>query len=52
MNDKVNITTFDDDIKMYQLVDGFRFSVDPIILVNFLREIQRKNFWILEVVQG
>ncbi len=50
MNDKVNITTFDDDIKMYQLVDGFRFSVDPIILVNFFEGNSKKK--LLDIGSG
>ena len=50
MNEKVNITTFDDDIKMYQLVDGFRFSVDPIILVNFFEGNSKKK--LLDIGSG
>lgn len=50
MEEKINITTFNDDIKMYQLVDGFRFSVDPIILVNFFEGNSQKK--ILDIGSG
>lgn len=50
MEDKINITTFNDDIKMYQLIDGFRFSVDPIILVNFFEGNPQKK--ILDIGSG
>lgn len=50
MNDKINITTFDDDIRMYQLIEGFRFSVDPIVLVNFFEGNPKKK--VLDIGSG
>lgn len=50
MEEKINITTFNDNIKMYQLTDGFRFSVDPIILVDFFEGNPKKN--ILDIGSG
>lgn len=50
MDSKINITTFDDDIKMYQMVEGFRFSVDPIILVNFFEGNPKKK--VLDIGSG
>lgn len=50
MEEKIDITTFDDDIKMYQMIDGFRFSVDPIILVNFFDGNPKKK--ILDIGSG
>lgn len=37
MLDKCDITLLEKDLKIYQLKDGFRFSVDPIILVDFFQ---------------
>ncbi|NME36553.1 MULTISPECIES: tRNA1(Val) (adenine(37)-N6)-methyltransferase [Fusobacterium] len=50
MEEIVNITTFDDDIKIYQLIDGFRFSVDPIILVDFFEGNPEKK--VLDIGSG
>ena len=37
MLDKCDITLLEKNLKIYQLKDGFRFSVDPIILVDFFQ---------------
>lgn len=50
MEKNINITTFDDKIKIYQLIDGFRFSVDPIILVDFFEGDSEKR--ILDIGSG
>ncbi|MCI6153308.1 MAG: tRNA (adenine(22)-N(1))-methyltransferase TrmK [Fusobacterium perfoetens] len=50
MEKNVNITTFDDNIKIYQLIEGFRFSVDPIILVDFFEGNCEKK--ILDIGSG
>lgn len=48
--ENVNLTVLENDIKIYQLVDGFRFSVDPIILVDFFDGKPNKK--ILEIGSG
>lgn len=35
MTEKYDVTLLENGIKIYQFVDGFRFSVDPVILVDF-----------------
>lgn len=35
MNKDYDVTFLESGTKIYQMVDGFRFSVDPIILVDF-----------------
>lgn len=35
MIENCDITLLENDLKIYQLKDGFRFSVDPVILVDF-----------------
>lgn len=51
MNERCcDITLIDKNLKIYQLVDGFRFSVDPIILVDFFEG--NKNGKILDIGSG
>lgn len=48
--EKLDITLLENGVKLYQLKDGFRFSVDPIILVDFFEG--NKNGKILDIGSG
>lgn len=45
-----DLVFLEDNIKMYQLVNGFRFSVDPILLVDFFEG--NKDGKILDIGSG
>ena len=48
--EKYDVTLLESGTKIYQLVDGFRFSVDPIILVDFFEG--KPNGKILDIGSG
>ena len=48
--EKLDITLIDENIKVWQLIDGFRFSVDPIVLVDFFQG--KTNGKILDIGSG
>lgn len=48
--ENIDLTIFQDETKIYQLTNGFRFSVDPIILVDFFRGNPTKK--ILDIGSG
>ena len=48
--ENLDITLLENGVKLYQLKDGFRFSVDPIILVDFFEG--NKNGKILDIGSG
>lgn len=50
MLEKCDITLLEKNLKIYQFKDGFRFSVDPIILVDFFQGKQEGK--ILDIGSG
>ncbi len=50
MLEKCDITLLDNNLEIYQLKEGFRFSVDPVILVDFFEGNSDKK--ILDIGSG
>lgn len=46
----LDLTLIDDETSLYQLKNGFRFSVDPIVLVDFFKGNPTKN--VLDIGSG
>ena len=50
MKENCDITLLENGLKIYQLKEGFRFSVDPVILVDFFEGNPKEK--ILDIGSG